>query len=412
VLLVGFGVAAWVTVLGLAIVTCVVLAAWMTAAHHSDALAPAISTAVASWLLAQHCALTVPGGQISIMPLALTLLLGALLVRGGRQAGRLTQASTIRKAVAVALGVAVPYGVAGALLTRAVTHAGISADPVQGGVGPFVLALCCVLWGVLRESAAIAPLMASWPDPLHVALRAAGAAFCVLAATAGVGTAIALIGRGTRAAALGSSVHPGTSGTALLAGLSLAYLPNAVAFTASFAAGPGFAVGTGTSVSLFGVHLGAVPALPLFAPLPGTDTAPRIAWLLVIGVAIAGLMTGWLIARSPRDAGDRWWTQYAIPDVGIALIAAGICGLLTGGIGWLSGGSLGPGRMADVGPRSLFVGLATAAEVGVVASIVVLVASWRAQDPGNEEPYFPEPVQLAFDTGDVQLVKGDTEGSS
>jgi hypothetical protein len=409
-------VAAWNPLLGLALVVCVVLVAWTTAAHHSNALAPAIATAVAVWLLAQHCALVVPGGEISIVPLALTLLLGALLVRGGRQAVRLTESATPRRTTAVSFAVAVPYSIAGGLLTRAVHDAGVHASPVQGAAGTFVLAIACVGYGALRESGLMQPLVARLPGWSRLLLRAGGVAFAVVLVTGAVGTALALIGHGSRVAALNNSLHPGLSGTALLGVVSLASLPNAMTWTASFAAGPGFAVGTGTSVSLFGVHLGAVPALPLFAPLPQTGRAPAIGWLLVIGLVVAGLVAGWLIASRPTEFPElaerregEWWLRWRLPDAALALGAGAVAGVLLGGLGWLSAGALGPGRMSDVGPAGLLVGLATAAEVAVVAAATVAGLGWRASRPlrpvaaaVREAP--PEPEQLTFDTPDVRVV--------
>ncbi len=414
--LVGIAVALWVALLGLALLVCVVLVGWVTAAHHSNALAPALAMAVAIWLLAQHCALAVPGGDVSVVPLGLSWLLGILLVRGGRQAARLTDARDLLDTAGVTVAIAVPYAVAAALLTKAVPDAGVRASALQGLVGAFVLSFVCAGFGALRETGGFSSLAARLPNWSRVLLRSAVSGFAVVIGVAAIGGALALIGHIHRAQVLSSSLHPGIPGTALLIVASIAYLPNAVAWVASLGAGPGFAVGTGTSVSLFGVHVGAVPALPLLAPLPNSGSVPAIAWLSILGPLAAGVVTGWLVARATssddvtpkdvalnsgtpngaalkNDAGPTdvtpdngaWWRRYRLLDAGLALAAGMVCAVLLGIVCWLSSGAFGPGRMAVVGPTGYWVGLAAAAEIGVVAAGTVVVVAWWSNRSKREQ---------------------------
>jgi hypothetical protein len=54
-------------------------------------------------------------------------------------------------------------------------------------------------------------------------------------------------------------------------------------------------------------------------------------------------------------------------------LAIGIVGgVLLGLLAWVSGGAAGPGRLADVGPNALLVGLFAALEFGVPATIGLL----------------------------------------
>jgi hypothetical protein len=390
----------WTALLGLALLVCVVLVAWVSAANHGNALAPALSTAVAAWLLAQHCALSVPAGDVSIVPLGLSWFLGALLVRGGRQAARLTGADDVRGVVTVTLAVAVPYAVAAGLLTRGVRDAGVQATPLHAVPGALVLSLLCVAYGAARESDTLRPLVARLPGRTASLLRSAAAACVVVIGIAAAGTALALVGHLNRAQQLSDSLHPGLPGTALLAVVSLVYLPNAVIWTASFGTGPGFAVGTGTSVSLSGVHLGAVPALPLLAPLPQTGHAPVLGWLFLVGVLAAGAVAGWLVAnRAAVDTGTEWWQRYRLPDAGLAAGAGAVAGVVIGIVSWLSAGAVGPGRMSVVGPSGARIAGAAAVELGLVAAATVLANAWWAARRG-EVPSAAvfEPVQLEFDT--------------
>jgi hypothetical protein len=160
------------------------------------------------------------------------------------------------------------------------------------------------------------------------------------------------------------SLHGGVSATLLMAVVSIAYVPNLVVWGSAWSVGPGFAVGAKTSVALSGVHLGAVPALPLFAALPRDGAAPALGLLAVVGPIGGGLLAGWLLARV--DASWSW-----------GLAAGAIAGSLLGLLAWLSAGPLGPGRMARLGPSAWQVGFAAAVEVGVLAAATSWLIGWR-----------------------------------
>ena len=88
----------------------------------------------------------------------------------------------------------------------------------------------------------------------------------------------------------------GIGGGILLAALCLLYVPTAAVWGLAYVVGPGFAVGAGTSVSVAGADLGAVPAFPLLAALP---QEPGPAWgpLVLVVPLLAGVLAG--AARAP-----------------------------------------------------------------------------------------------------------------
>ncbi len=71
-----------------------------------------------------------------------------------------------------------------------------------------------------------------------------------------------------QATLLVDGLDAGIGGGILLAALCLLYVPTAAVWGLAYVVGPGFAVGAGTSVSVGGTDLGAVPAFPLLAALP------------------------------------------------------------------------------------------------------------------------------------------------
>jgi Family of unknown function (DUF6350) len=176
-------------------------------------------------------------------------------------------------------------------------------------------------------------------------------------------------------------VHAGTAGdllgrlgggfvaAVLVAVLDLALVPNAVIATLSYVAGPGFAVGAGTSVTLGGSHLGAVPSLPLLAALPHGAAPLPVRALCLAGLVAAGVVAGRRVESqspgSPRRAAAGGLGAGVAAGVLVALLAA------------VAGGPAGPGRMAVVGASPWQAGLAFAGEIGVAAAASAALIAWR-----------------------------------
>jgi hypothetical protein len=384
--LVGLALAVWTAALGLAVLVCLTLTAWVTASHHDDAIKPAIATAIQAWLLAQHTSLSIvsaaSGAELTLVPLGLTILLGALLVSGGRQAARLSGATDLFGAATSALALSLPYSVIAALLTRPAHLGQVRPSPLSALVGAFVLASICASVGALRETGQLRPMFERIPFEWRNALRAGVASSAIVV---GLGAAVLVVGltaHAGRAASLASSVHGGYSGVLLMALISVVFAPNAVLWSAAYLLGPGFAVGTQTSVSLTGVHLGGVPSVPLLAPLPASGSAPIASWVLVAGPIAAGVLAGWLLAKrnevdaAPAEAA--WWVRHRVVPSVWGLAAGGVAGLGLGVFAAMSAGSLGGGRMSVLGPVAGWVALAAALEIGVVASATSWVMGWRA----------------------------------
>ena len=405
VALVGIALAAWTVLLGLAVLICVTLAAWVTAPHHDGAIRPAISTAIQSWLLAQHGVLELHeraglgAGSVSLMPLGLTFLLGALLVRAGRQVARLSGATDLVAASTSALAFALPYAVIAALLTKPAQLGAIRPSPLQALTGAFVLAIVCSMAGALREIGQLESLVARLPDDLRDVARAGLAASAVVVGVGAVGLAAGLVSHAGRAADLAASLHGGYSGVVLMSLISLVYAPNAVLWASAYSLGPGFAVGTHTSVALGGVQVGAVPAVPLLAPLPDTGSAPWISWLLVAGPIAAGVLAGWMYTRRrpvPAIAADApWWRRQRLAEAAWGFAIGAVAALVLGVLAALSAGPFGGGRMSALGPSALWVMLAALLEIGLLAAVTIWVLGWHAlrdQQPDRRQPQEQAPV--------------------
>jgi len=325
------------------------------------------------WLLAQGGAIDIGSGQLALAPLLLTLGIAWGLSRAGHGLARfadLTSVHTAARGAGVLVGVHV-------LLTAvlAVALDGPDADVAlfRTVAGSLVLALVAVGWGVSRESGLLDTALDRLPGAARPVLRGVLTGLLTALGLCLAVVAIALASDARGYAALSSSLGGAAAGALGLLGLGLLLLPNAAAAVLGLAAGPGFSIGAGTVVSVHGVTLGAVPALPLLAALPDTQAVPLIAFISQAVPALAGLVAGATVGRwfGDRDGGS--------VVAGLAGLLAGVLlGVASGVLVWAAGGSLGNGGLAEVGAPAIATGIAVAAQSGIAAALAAAVARWRS----------------------------------
>ncbi|MFF1572751.1 DUF6350 family protein [Leifsonia sp. NPDC058292] len=205
------------------------------------------------------------------------------------------------------------------------------------------------------------------------ALRAGTAAAALVIAGAALVLALLVFGNFGSIIGLYEQLQSGALGGAALTIGQLALLPNLVIWLASWLIGPGFAIGTGSSVGPFGTDLGPIPGLPLFGVIPSGGFSFGIVGIIVPLIAgfLAAVVLRSRIAEARALHGTRWLFLTAL---GVGIVAGIELGLLA----WWSSGSMGPGRLHDVGPNPWLVGSIAAAEVAVVA-VIGLVAGGRTR---------------------------------
>lgn len=220
-----------------------------------------------------------------------------------------------------------------------------------------------------------------WAAVVSAAGRGVGICIAGLIGAGALVIAVAAVLRGGQVVALFEAAHVDAAGGSMLALGQLAYLPTLIVWGASFVAGPGFAVGAGTAVSPAGTALGVVPGVPVLGLIPETSSPWLFALVLVIvGVGfVAGaaartrLLAGGIDGSAVGSALPRAATLTAI-----VVLAAAAAALLA----VCASGSIGPGRLADVGvaagPLAFSVGL----ELAVGAAIALFApATQRPQTP-------------------------------
>jgi hypothetical protein len=363
--------ALWALGAGLVAITLPVLLAWATDGRSGAGAAEATRTAGQLWVLAHGASLAVPGGTVGLTPLGLALLPLALLHRAGRHSARTAPVPGLRAAGQLSLAIALPYGIGAAVVAAASATTAVRPAPVQALLAGVVIALLGAGSGVLRETGQLA-LAGSLPDRVRrVAVGGGAAAGTIVAAGAALG-GLALAVHAGRVTSLAGASAPGFVGGVVLLALGVLLVPNAAVWGASWLAGPGFAVGSGTTVGPFATTLGPVPSLPLLGALPG---GPTPVWLGVAVLALpvaAGVLGGLLVSRRLATASLRtaaWEAALVGPAAGVALAL----------LAYLSGGPLGGHRLAAVGPSPWRVGLAVAVEVALAAAVTAVAAAHRRQ---------------------------------
>lgn len=305
--------------------------AWLVPGADTSPASSAVKAGALLALSAPHGGLVLAGTPITLTPLLVTGALGWLV------AGQVRRSQSW----SAALGLPIGYGTASGLLADWARIGSTRAPVLASSVAALVFVAAV---GLLVRTVEV-----GWPrlpDRARRVCRAAGVATgCYLAAGALLAAGM-LVLHLSDAVALQRQLSPGAAGLPV-ALLGLAAAGNAVLAGVGYLTGPGFAIGSHTSVSVAAVSAGPLPTFPLLAAVPHGQPATLVGLALVLVLA---LLVGWLVLRTLAPA-DTWW-----PRLVDASVTAGLTGLLLAGLSGLGSGSLGPGALHLVGERWWAVG--------------------------------------------------------
>jgi hypothetical protein len=246
-----------------------------------------------------------------------------------------------------------------------------------------VFGLVFGLLGAAWATGAAATFTRRAPSVLRDGVRAGVVTTLLLLGAAAAAAGISLAVGGGEAAEVLGAYRTGVAGQAGITLVCLAYAPNCAVWAAAYLLGPGFAVGTDTVVRVSDVTVGGLPAIPIFAGLPAGPLGATGAALVALPVLV-GAVGGALMVRrraqaaaerrvrrprpSPRDGRPPLPPELAWPALlGGAAIAGPVAGLLLGAAALASAGSLGAGRLAEVGP--------VAWQVAAIGTVVVTLGT-------------------------------------
>ncbi|HSS67449.1 MAG TPA: DUF6350 family protein [Nocardioidaceae bacterium] len=364
--LIGVG---WVVLAGLTTALALAVAAWWAA--DSGSFGAAVRSGAIGWLVAHGSGVHAAGANVTAIPLGGVLLAGLLLYRAARWAAATSVVETWRDA-AVGVGVIAAVYTASGAAVATLTHR--SSGYVDLWRAATVFAACALVFGgvgIVRGAELTDDVLDVVPDWLRGIAAGATAGFLTMTAAGAIAFAVALTVHLSTAMTIADGLDSGTIGGIILTLVGLSLVPNAAICAGAFMAGPGFAVGTGTTVSSAGVTLGPLPAFPILAATPRSGGAWWQEALVVaplLAGAVAGIVT---LRRSPTPS-------YLVLAARSAAAGAA-SGLLFGVSCLLATGAVGPGRMADIGPDVPMTTMVCCVAGLLTAPLIAVLVAWSRE---------------------------------
>jgi hypothetical protein len=364
------------------------LVTWVASPQSTVPWTDALGLGGALWLLGGGARLQAGAATVALVPL---LLLAAVVgaaawgawrtgldaVDGAARSGH--RAGLLRTPVADAL-VAWAVGYAACTALVALLARLGPAVPVTPTLVLPVLAVPLLAAGLAaRRLVAAEPALAGprWARPRWlpvVVAKAVRPALVGAATMLAAGSALVLVlvvARFGQVAHLHGQLEAGAVGGSVLTLAQVLCLPNAGLWATSFLAGSGFWVVEGAATTWTGSRSGLMPMVPAFGALPDPGAFPGALPVVALVPVAVGVLVGWRAVRSvSRLASGR--TKALVTGLAVLLAAAGLAGLDA-----LAGGSLGTGRLGDIGAPAPAMGLTLLAELGAGAALVLAWDRWR-----------------------------------
>jgi hypothetical protein len=354
--------AMWACAMGLLAFGVPVLIGWALAPGPASAPADALRVAVHVWLAAHLVPTTTAAGTIGLLPLGFVFVPIALLTLVGRWAARTARPRDLPDAVLLAGAMSIAYALVAVAIGAWASTGSVSSPAYAMFLAPLLLASIVTTTSIIR-CAGLGPRVRSRirDDVMAVFVGGSAAVMTLVAggaALAGIAFALQI----DEATAVAQRLQPDAVGGVLLTIVCLGYVPNAAIWAASFAVGPGFAVGAGTTITPSAAESGALPAFPLLAALPADGPPPGIAAIAMLLPLLAAVVGGVVVAR-------RASAQTPAEHVaGLGALAGLLGGVLFGLLAALSGGPLGDERLATLGPSAWRVALLASVALATVGA--------------------------------------------
>lgn len=341
---------------GVGLLLCIAIAVigWFLAdgGAHGDTPS-AIGVGVNLWVLGNGASLTTAIGPIGLLPMGLTAVLLLVCFRSARWAvdEREFDDPTLAGAVGLFVGAYLVLCVIGAVAASTSTSSASIPGAIIGG---FLVPLVGGGAGFAVASGRLATLWDGTSYAIRSALRIAVFSALVVLGIAAVGAAISFLFNFGEATRMYSGQHLEFRDALSVTVANIAFIPNVIAWGAAYLLGPGFAFGTGTSVSAGTVALGPMPAEPVLASFPHNFAGSGWLALLIAVPPLVALVVAGREQRATPSGETNSWDQVALR----AFSGGASAGVLLWLVIAVSGGSMGSGRMAQIGASGFEVLLA------------------------------------------------------
>lgn len=342
-------------------------------------------------------------GLMTLTPFLFVLIPFLLSWRAGRRIARASYADQLWQGI---VGALVLYGFFGFITGFGVRTSEVRPEIWASILMPILVMGIGVVIGTRREAGSWSRLIgvdsAAWIAQTSQSHRWAGSyvaavtkasliAFLSVIAFASAVLAIALLMHWADGSNVYQQLRPGLVGGIVLTLAQLAMIPNLVVWSLSWISGAGFSIGIGSQLSPLETTVGPLPAVPFLTALPTGSLSG--AWLFMFLPVVAGVVAGWWFMREGENHFDDWvdrkisirWLSASLSTLFLGLVVGVGAGLLTALASYLSGGSLGIGRLVEIGPHMWLAGAWVALEVGVGVIIGYLISPYLERDPVLED---------------------------
>ncbi|MGN6161223.1 MAG: cell division protein PerM [Marmoricola sp.] len=301
-----------------------------------------------AWILGLGGSADTSIGHVGLTPLGLTFIEVLAVVRCTRWGWRrseLGEQVPAARTWAVAWGTFTATFVILAIVVLEAMDASTVSPSLTGTFGAaLLLGGAASAWGAILESGRLSELWLRTPPLARSILRIAARASLTVAAVAAVVVAISMAMSFSAAGDAYTSLKLGFGDALMLTLVCALALPNMVGLAIAYLAGPGFAVGATTSVTVSSVSLIALPPLPVVAALPDPGSQPGWLVLLLFVPGLCALVAAIRLQRELAEERDGW-DQVVLRGLGGGALAGAVLTVFAG----LSGGALGDQRLAHIG---------------------------------------------------------------
>ncbi|MFJ6463735.1 DUF6350 family protein [Streptomyces sp. NPDC091387] len=396
--------------LGLGSVAALVMVLWISSPASDSSPGEAVHTAAGLWLLAHGTELirtdTLTGAPapVGLVPLLFAAMPVWLVHRAARDVLEPEEGRGAPSPAAAFALVTGGYLLVGAVVALYVRGASLSAEPLSLLFPSAVVVAGAAAAGVWTASGRPLGPPPSWaPVRLHEAMarsrfvrraevvgRSAAAGVMVLLGGGALVVAAALVWHADPVQDSFLRLSGDWAGRFAVLFLALLLVPNAAVWGAAYGLGPGFALGTASTVAPVAfVGRPAVPDFPLLAALPAEGAGTPLNWATAAVPVAAALTVAWFTVRRAAPADGAREDAWSLGETAFTAVLGALgCGIGAALLAAAAGGRLGNRALAEFGPVWWLTGAAALAwTVALGVPVALVLRAWRLRvRTASEEP--------------------------